>query len=208
VSLAQIIATFQGDVAQCDSLIANAHQLDGVGAHLLPLIDRRQIVVAALLNLFVAWETFLESTIAELMMGGATISGSLPVKYVAPPTLEACRAMIMGTGRRYFDYGNHDHVRQIVNLYFRDGYPFEPHVSGIFSDLSDIRIMRNASAHITSTTQASLETLALRVLSRPSAAIDLYSFLTSVDPRSSSGDTVFLSYKTKLVVVAGLIAQG
>ncbi len=198
---------FRTNVTQCDALIANAHRMDGVGSWILPLLDRKQITVAAFLNLYVAWEAFLEAVLAELMTGSATLSGTFPIRYVSPVNVEAARALVIGVNR-YFDYGNHEYVRRLVRMYFQDGYPFEPHMSSISSDLSDLRTMRNASAHITSTTQAALESLALRILSRPSAKIDLYSLLTRNDPRSTTGETVFLTYKTKLVVAAELISRG
>lgn len=96
----------------------------------------------------------------------------------------------------------------MINVYFQAGYPFEPHLGGIFSDLSDLRTMRNASAHISSTTQTAVEGLAVRIFGQPRVGINVYQLLTSVDPRSQSGDTVFVTYKDKLVVTAELIAQG
>ena len=58
---------------------------------------------------------------------------------------------------RYFDFANHEYVKKIVRMYFDKGYPYEPHLSAITVDLSDLRIMRNASAHISSSTQVTLE---------------------------------------------------
>ena len=177
------------------------------GTAILPALDQRQITVAAFLNLFVAWETFLENTMAELMAGEPTISGRAPVRYVSPPTVEAARLLVIGV-QRYFDYGNHDNVRKMVGMYFAQGYPFEPHLSAISTDLADLRTMRNASAHVTSTTQAALESLAQRVFATPRPGIDLYSLLTSVDPRSATGNTVFAECRQKLEVVAELVANG
>jgi hypothetical protein len=207
VSLAQSLATFQASASQCDSLIANAHQADAVGVALLPALDQRQITVAAFLNLFMAWEMFLEETLAKLMAGSPTVSGQTPVRYVLPLTVEAARVLVIGVGR-YFDYGNHEHVRRIVGMYFENGYPFEPHLSAIYTDLGDLRTMRNASAHVSSTTQAALESLAQRMFSTPRPGIDLYSVLTSVDPRSAAGNTVFAECRERLLVVAELVANG
>jgi hypothetical protein len=183
-----------------------AHRLDGGGAALLPAVDRRQITVAAFLNLYIAWETFLESSLTEFMIGSPAISGALPVKYVSPPNIAAARALIIGV-QRYFDYGNHDYVRRVVSMYFQNRYPYEPHLSGISSDLADLRTMRNASAHITSTTQTALDNLAVRLFGQPHQNIDLHALLTAIDP-SSPGDTVFVTYRNKLLVTAELIAQG
>src|SRR5690606_2303094 len=76
-----------------------------------------------------------------------------------------------------------------------------------FLDLADLRTMRNASAHLTSTTQAALESLAQRIFSTPRPGIDLYTMLTSVDPASASGNTVFAERKDLLLIAAKLIAS-
>jgi hypothetical protein len=181
--------------------------MDANGNYLLPQLDRQQITVAAFLNLFVNWETFLEASMIALMVGAPTISGSQPVRYVEPLTEAHARSILVGINR-YFDFGNHDNVRRIVPFYFQNGYPFEPHLGSIHSELSDLRTMRNASAHISSTTQAALESLALRIFRAPRPGILLYQFLTSTDPRSATGATVFVECKLKLEAAAGLIAQG
>lgn len=82
------------------------------------------------------------------------------------------------------------------------------HLSGIYSDLDDLRTLRNASAHISSTTQAALEALYIRIFGSASAGITLYNLLMKSDPRSVGGVTVYDTYKNKLVVAAGLIANG
>jgi hypothetical protein len=205
--IAALLNEFRTSVTQCDSLIANAHQTTPTGVAVLPVLDRQQITIAAFLNLYIAWETFLESSLAAFMIGEATLSGALPVKFVSPPDSAAAGALVIGVNR-YFDYGNHEYFKKIVKIYFQSGYPYEPHLSSIVSDLSDLRIMRNASAHITSTTQTALEGLALRLLGRP-GTIDLYSLLTAIDPGSTApGETVFLRYKNKLLVAAELIVTG
>jgi hypothetical protein len=208
VALGQILLDFKGSVAQCDILIANAHQTNGAGGPLLfPALDRQQITVAAFLNLFIAWETFLESSLSELMTGSPTTNGTVPTKYVSPLHAEAAREFVIGV-RPYFDYGNHEYVKKLVRMFFQNGYPFEPHLSAVFSELSDLRTMRNASAHISSTTQTALESLALRIKGQPQPGISLYQLLTMTDPRSAAGETVFLVYKNKLVVTADLISTG
>ena len=70
--------------------------------------------------------------------------------------------MVIGT-QRYFDYANPDYVRKLVDMYFEKGYPFEPHLSGAFTEIADMRTLRNASVHVTSTTQTALEALAFRL---------------------------------------------
>jgi hypothetical protein len=207
VSLAQILHDFNSSIAQCDSLIANAHRADAAGVPLLPSLDQQQITVAAFLNLFIAWETFLEASLMELMTGSLTTTGTAPNRFVAPMNTSAARELVTWMGR-YFDYGNHQNVAKAVRLYFENGYPYEPHLSAIYSDLNDLRTMRNASAHITANTQTALESLAVRVTGSPQPGISLYQLLTMTDPRTATRGTIFLTYRDKLAVAAELIANG
>lgn len=207
MTLANALQEFQSSAAQCGSLIANAHRLDPAGVPILPLIDRKQITIAAFLNLFIGWETFLEDAVSKLMSGSLTIQGNAPIRFATPSTPESARKMLIGT-LRFFDYGNHENVRKMVSIYFDRGYPFEPHFSAIMGELTDIRIMRNASAHITSTTQSALDALAQRILTIPQIGTDLYGLLLTIDPRSQTGGTVFSECSSKLLVTAQLIANG
>lgn len=204
--LIKILADFKDSVTQCESLIANTHKLDSAGIPLLPVVDQQQVAVAAFLNMFIAWETFLESSLINYMLGSAAIGGSVPVKYVSPVDADAANCLVIGM-MRFFDYGNHDNFRKLVSMYFKDGYPFEPHISAIVSDLNDLRTMRNSSAHISSTTQKSIESLALRLFSTPRPGIALYDLLTASYPKSP-GMTVFAYYRSKLLIAAELIANG
>lgn len=205
--LAATLADFQMAAQQCDRLIANAHRVDANGIPLLPAVDQQQITIAGLLNLFVAWESFLEDCLAKYMAGCPTISGRLPVRFVTPSSIDAAKLMVVGVNR-YFDYGNHDYVRKMVRLYFDQGYPFEPHLTSIVTMLGDLRTMRNASAHVTSTTQAALEALAQRVHSIPQPGIALYALLVATDTRSTSGNTVYGEARDTLLAAASLIANG
>lgn len=182
--LTPVLAEFKASVAQCEALIVSAHKTDTGGIPLFPAIDQKLITIAAFLNMFIAWEKFLESSLTTLMIGGATLSGKSPTRYVVPRTLSTAREIVIGA-MRYFDYANHDHMRKIVNLYFEQGYPYEPHLSAILSDLADLKTMRNASAHITSTTQTPLEGLAMRISGNPMLGINLGNY--PLDDRTQKG---------------------
>lgn len=206
--LATLLAEFQAEIAQCDSLIASAHMTNAAGAPLFSIRDQKQVTVAGYLNLYIAWETFIESAVTELMLGNPTISGTAPVRYVIPTDAEHARALVMGAKRRHFDYGNPDELRTLVGDLFHAGYPFEPHVSGLVSDLKDMRTIRHACAHVSSTTQKALIGLANRILGAPPSTADVHMLLTALDPRVGGGNTVFSAYRDKLLVAAQLIAQG
>lgn len=201
------LAVFQAKAAQCDSLIASGHRVDANDMPLFTVLDREQITVSAFLNFFIAWEEFIETTFAHFLLGAPTISGVAPVRYATPPDIEAAKKMVIGLNK-YFDYSNQENIKKAIGIYFEDGYPFKEHIDSVSSDLSDMRTMRNASAHISSTTQKALEGLAQRVLGGPQPDITLYTLLTSQDPRLADGGTVYSGARDKLLAAATLIAQG
>jgi hypothetical protein len=206
MTLSISINEFQARVQQCDSLMATAHLASSTGVPSLPKLDTEQITIAAFLNFFIAWERFLEDALTKLMAGEPTISGRAPVRYVMPIDQDAAKDLVRGNSR-YFDYANTDFVRNLVKMYFQDSYPFEPHMGSIFAELADLRTMRNSSAHLTTSTQRPLESLAQRIFSTAHPGISLYSLIVSVNPKVP-GSTVYSSYRDKLLVTAGLIAQG
>lgn len=205
--IAQAIATLVLKSTQCDSLIASAHRTDAGGVPLFPTPEREQITVAAFLNLFRAWEEFLETSICHFLVGAPTLSGALPVRHASPPNIEHAKRMLVGINR-YFDYANHEHVKRMVELYFERGYPFQPSINSINTDLADLRTMRNSSAHISSSTQVALESLAQRIFGVPRPGVTLYVMLTTPDPRSTTGGTVLAEARDKLIATAHVIAQG
>ena len=200
------LTELQNSFNQCDALIANAHKTDANGVSIFSTLDRKQITVASFLNLFIAWEKFLENAVIGFMLGQPTVSGQHPVRYVMPISDDHAKNLIKGNNR-YFEYGNQEYVKKLVLIYFDRGYPFEPHLSALSSDLADLRTIRNASAHITSSTQTALESLAQRIFTIPQPGIDVYDLLLKNDPQNT-GKTVFVTYRDKLFTLAHLIAQG
>ena len=206
MSLAAALDRLNAALYQCDNLIANAHRQDAGGQHLFPAMDREQITQAAFMNMFIAWESFIEETLLALMTGSPTISGNLPTRFVMPSTEAAAGRMIMGV-MQYFDFSHHDNVKKISHLFFDNAYPLEPHLSSIAIDLQDLKKPRNGCAHITSTTKRGIEALALRIFGSPQPGITVYQLITAVDPRSRP-DTIYLTYRNKLAAAASLIANG
>ncbi|QDS13197.1 hypothetical protein FPL03_20460 [Xanthomonas citri pv. glycines] len=205
--IATAVANLSAKAEQCDSLIVSVHRLDGAGEEIFSQLDREQITVAAFLNLFVAWEEFLEATFSNFLVGESTLSGGAPIAYASPPDVELAKRMLIGTNR-YFDYANHELVGKMASIYFKDGYPFKQTLDIMASDFADLRTMRNASAHLSSTTSQGLKSLAQRIFGAPQTDITLYELLTALDPRSVTGNTVFAEARDKLLTAASLIAQG
>ena len=205
--IVQSLANFRVCVAQCDSLIASAHVATAAGIAHFTMRDREQIIVAAFLNLFIAWEEFIEASISDFMMGEATLSGNMPVRYTYPPTREHSKDMVVHVNS-YFDYSNAEYIKRLARLYFEAGYPFETPLNSLSLELSDLKTMRNACAHMSSTTSAKLERLATRIFGSPQPGITVHRMLVSDDPRTNPRVSVYASYRDKLLVAAEIVANG
>ena len=205
--VAKILDKFRSDVSECNDLIQNIHLLQNLQPNLISQTNKEKITISAFLNIFIGWEEFLETSLIEFMMGKRTILGHKPRKYISPPNKENAKLMLIGNNR-YYDFGNHSNLKTTVNLLFKDGYPYSVPLSSINVNLDDIRTMRNASAHISSSTQKSLESVAQRLLRIPQPNIKLYDLLISIDPQSSNNETIFFTHKEILLTAAELIANG
>lgn len=205
--IGQSLADFQSAVSQCNSLIANAHLALIATPPTLSNRDVEQITQAAFLNMFIAWEEFVEAAISDFMMGEATLGGTSPTRYVTPPTVVHGKKMVIHTNR-YFDFANHENVKKIASIFFEAGYPFDTTVNSITQELSDLKTIRNACAHMSSTTITALEGLAVKIFGSPMPGISVYQMLVTQDPRTTPIVTVFASYRDKLLLAAELIANG
>jgi len=74
--------------------------------------------------------------------------------------------------------------------------------------LNDLKTIRNAAAHLSSTTSTQLDSLAGRLLGSPQTNITVSQLIFSIDPASITGDTIFTTYLTKLDIVAEGITNG
>ena len=108
---------------------------------------------------------------------------------------------------RFFDYANRQNMIKMVKLFFENGHPYKPHLSAFFSDLNDLRTMRNASPHISSTTRTVLDSLALRIFGGV-FWYNLVRLFIAVDSSSGINRIILVNYEDKLLVKAGLISQG
>lgn len=204
VPLNVVLKEMRSKFERGEALIVAAHRQDGNGRPFFNTSEQQQITVSAFLGIFIAWETFLEDSFADFMIGSPTINGKQPKKYAEPLNIESAKNMVIGT-MRYFDYTNHQNVQKMAGIYFENGYPFREGLNSIYSELDDLKTMRNAAAHRTSTTQKSLESLGLRLLGAPASGITLYELLIRSD---AQGETIFAKYKAKLDAAAELIATG
>lgn len=105
------------------------------------------------------------------------------------------------------DWSTPDTVRVLASAVFDAGGPFVAALGSSHQDLLDLKTIRNATAHMITTTQAALDSLATRKLQHRKANMTAAAVLLSTNPSSTPPETIFQSYVQMLLTLAGLIAD-
>lgn len=189
MSLNDVFLKYQQGINEAQYLIDFSHSRYQSGGYKHPDVIRRFISKSAFIDIFISWESFLETSFLEYLNGELSASGRAVTRYATPMNLEHGRRIVVGTNK-FFDWGNPEIVRRIASLYFEDGEPFSTTIGAVNSDLLDMRNVRNAAAHITSTTQTQLDATASRWLLRPVSNIEVYDFIFSSLPNVNPTKTV------------------
>jgi hypothetical protein len=196
-----LLTEFREAVTISNRLIAAAHVKDTTGAFAWNEADRFVVVEAAFLKVFIAWETIQEKSFLEFLMGAPSASGSVMPCFVQPKDRAHAVRLLIGMGR-FVDWSTPDPVRRLANNFLANGEPFESVLASIYSDLIDLKTIRNAAAHVSTTTIQPLDALASRKLQRNISGISPAAFLLSPDPTSSLGSTIFEGYTSVLDAAA------
>lgn len=207
MSLTDSLTTFRNSVVEVNSFIDLAFQQDVNGNYVLLQNQREFITDSAYLRLFIAWETFLEDSFIKYMLGEPSILGNTITRYVQPLDEQHANSLLIGT-QKYVDWSNPEIVKRLCNLHFASGNPFDTFVSSMMTDLLDLKTIRNAAAHLSSTTRQKLDSLGTRKLKRTCNNLKVSDILFAIDPDSAVNETIITTYLNKLDVSAEGIANG
>ncbi len=203
-SVSAVLAELTAALAFSNGVIASAHVTDAVGALTQPLAVRSFLTEAAVLRMHIAWERFLEQSFLTYLMGERSLSGATIPTYLTPPSVEHANRVLIGT-QKYVDWGNPEIVTRLAELYFPAGAPFKVPLAAIQSHLFDFRAIRNAAAHLSTTTSTQLDGVALRRLKRAVVGIAVYELVTASDPETA-GQTILESFIGTFEAAANVIA--
>jgi len=192
VSIIQLLQDYRNDVTKANAMIALAHTVDAAGNNVWGVDERITITEFSFLKGFIAWESFLEKSFIYYLRGNLTASNTVVPCHVRPIDDAHANRILIGVNR-YVDWTNPDIVRKLAGLFFDRGNPFETILSSIQTDLYDLKIIRNASAHISSTTGSQLDSLSTRKLQRPCTNMTVYSLILVNDPNIPN-QTILQSY--------------
>lgn len=200
------LLTDLGDAfAFAQGIIIDAHTTDSSGQFTKPANIRAFMTEAAILKAYIAWERYLEQSFLHYLTGTASTSGKTLVCYLKPPSIEHASLILIGT-QRYVDWSNPQVVLQLAKLYFHGGEPYQTTISSVYSDLYDLRMIRNAAAHLSTTTSDKLDQVALRKLGRATTGITVYDLVTATSP-SDPSKSILQTYIDLLTAAATQISR-
>ncbi|MDR3694390.1 hypothetical protein [Mucilaginibacter sp.] len=205
--LVDTLSNYRTSVTEANGFISFAFQTNATGSHLLPPNQRNFITDSAFLKIFIAWETFIENAFINYMLGETSIQGNNVPRYVQPVDHIHAGKVLIGT-QKYVDWSNPEIIKRLSNIYFGPNNIIDSYISSAMADLFDLKTIRNAAAHLTSTTQNQMVSLGNRLININNPNISVSDLIFSFDPQSSGSITILSSYLTKLDILAEGIANG
>jgi len=205
MSLNNSLLNFRNDVNRVNGYVDLAYEQDAASNNVRTNEDIEFLVTSAFLKLFIAWESFLETSFIAYLIGEESLDGSQLIRYATPVDEKHAHKILIGT-QKYVDWANSEIVNRISSLFFENAEPYSTALNSIARDLSDLRTIRNASAHISSTTQKKLDAVASRVLGTQVSNIGVANFVTNISPEDNT-KTVLQMYQLKLDITAENIAH-
>lgn len=204
MSLDGSLSEFRAGIAQTNNFISMAYERDANGNDIFDSTKKEFVITSAFLKMFIYWESFIEASFSKYLTGEPSTDGTEVTCCISPNDREHALKILIGT-QKYVDWANHEIVRRLANLYLENGDPLASNIASISSELSDLKTIRNAAAHLSSTTRHQLDALSSRVLKRSITNTDVATFIMELHP-SDSTKTVLQYYQNLLDIAAENIA--
>jgi len=204
MSTNDVLNQYRNTVLNARQYVSDAFKQNPDGTYVYDEAHRDFIVDAAILKFFIAWETFLESIFKCFLLGERTTEGTIVATCVNARNEQHAEKLLIGINR-YFDWANPENVRTLSKLYLEENNPIDCSLKNIYSDLSDLRTIRNAAAHMVETTIKPLEALAQRKTGRMQVGIKPNSLIFMIE---SGTKTYWDYYQQILDIAAENIAKG
>lgn len=205
MSVAEVLAQYRKEVSDSNKYLLEAFRQNPDGDYFLEQSHRKFIVDAAVLKFFKAWETFLETIFKCFLLGEPTLQGTTIKTYAIARDEDHAVRLLVGINT-YFDWSNHEKVIQLSKLYLEETNIVESEIKKIVLHLKDLKIIRNAAAHLTATTRIPLESLYQRLTGKQIRDIDISKVISLKEPNTTL--TYWDFYQKALDIVAENIANG
>lgn len=204
MTAADCLQHYRDSVQQAESFITEVYQTDAGGQYIHPHDYRDFVVSSAVVRFSIAWESFLESIYCAFLLGELDTKGNTVSSCVVARDEEHAHSLLRGTNK-YFDWTNPEKIVALSVLFLGSVNPIKTAINATLSDLFDLKSIRNAAAHISSTTQKSLDSIASRLFGHQMVNTTVTDVILMV---RSDGKTMWSYYKDLLDVAAENVASG
>lgn len=162
------------------------------------------VIEGAFLQIFTAFESFLEDSFICYMSGQVGLNGKSIVRYVLPTDDEHAQRLIVGISR-FADFTNRDTILKLASSFFENGgsYTF---LNSISKDFEEMKILRNAITHISPESRNKFENMVRTKLGGLPIGTTTASFLNTFIS-TGSRITFFSQYKDTVVLAINNIAN-
>lgn len=161
------------------------------------------VINGAFLNLFMAFERFLECSFVCYLLGQSGLNGVTVIKYANPVTERHALELIKGTNR-HADFTNRDIIIKLSKNFFENGGPYTA-LNGIVIAFEEMKKIRNAISHVSIESEGEFLKLVRNKLGSLPPQINTAIFLNSVVAGTTS--TYFVYYKNIIETTINSIAN-
>ena len=144
------------------------------------------------MNMFEAFESFMEQLFIAYMMGYPGRNGQSVTRYVSPIDEQHAESMLRGN-EKYMDFTSRETIQRIANNYFQDGGPFV-YLSNISADFETMKKIRNELSHHSLKSRRDFESAVRSNVGQMPTNLSVSWFLMTNVPRTH--DTFFTKYYT------------
>lgn len=120
------------------------------------------IVEHCFMQIFLAWENFLENSFILYLNAGADLQGDTYVRYGIPKDNEHAYNMLKGT-KNYPDWTNINDVKCLAKIYFENGGPYSI-IENVPVEFEDIKNIRNRISHVSEKSKKAFERLLAKTI--------------------------------------------
>ncbi|MBU1059079.1 MAG: hypothetical protein KJ804_12270 [Proteobacteria bacterium] len=204
MSLLQTLTEFRNSVQENNLNFTSAYQVNIAGDYIFDKNIRVLITEASFLKIFISWERFLEQSFTKYLTGKKSITNNRLSSCIKRIDMNRASEIVKGTNK-YIDWSNPDIILRLSKLYFGITNPYTDNLNPIKIDLFDLRTIRNAAAHLSTTTSKSFDSLASRILKENKSSVNVADFVLTMIPDTT--DTVIDYYINVLDITAENIAN-
>lgn len=207
LQLKSALTDFQQTITACTRLAGDARKWSMPGApQKLSRSRRDSLIELAFLRSFLAWEGFIEDSFILYMLGKLPPKGKAPVRFVLPPTRPAAHTLAAG-GRAYAKWDDSQDVVSLAERFFRGGVPYAGVLRSKQQLLQDVKTIRNACAHDSTSAREKFEGLVRRELTVLPPKLTVGGFLDTTNPKAATPASFFEFYLGQLEGLAERIVK-